>query len=123
MALAARLSAFAAPLGVLAAGAHAHAAEIPTILKLNSSNAIGTAKDQSVNATPEDALRLGAVAIGTSSGAMLAKCIEEAREPSLRRARCTASSSGLSRRPRPPSRRNRADHRLSAQIAAQLGHT
>ncbi|MGR4000799.1 MAG: class I fructose-bisphosphate aldolase [Alphaproteobacteria bacterium] len=64
IAIQARLSAFAAPLGLLEAGAHKLASEVPTILKLNSSNTIGNVQDQSINASPEDALRLGAVAVG-----------------------------------------------------------
>ena len=64
IAIKARLSAFAAPLGLLEAGAGLHAGEIPTILKLNSSNSIGEAKDQAVTASPQDALRLGAGAVG-----------------------------------------------------------
>lgn len=64
LAINAKLSAFAAPLGLLESGAHKLNAEIPTILKINSSNTVGKTQDQSLNASPKDALRLGANAIG-----------------------------------------------------------
>lgn len=57
-------SAYAAPLGALEAGADTFAGAIPTILKINSSNSLISAKDQSVNASIKDALRLGCSAIG-----------------------------------------------------------
>ena len=37
---------------------------MPLILKMNSSNSLISAKDQSVNASIKDALRLGCVGIG-----------------------------------------------------------
>ena len=58
------LSAYAAPLGMIEAGAATFAGQIPTILKVNSSNSWAEAKDQAVTATVEDALRLGCSAIG-----------------------------------------------------------
>ena len=58
------LSAFAAPLGLLSAGASQFAGQIPTILKVNSANSHGTSADQAVTASVEDALRLGCVGIG-----------------------------------------------------------
>ncbi|MCC5984845.1 MAG: class I fructose-bisphosphate aldolase [Rhodobacteraceae bacterium] len=67
MAIDAGLNAYAAPLGPLEAGADTFAGQVPTILKLNSSNALlsGTAgKDQAITASVEDALRLGCAAIG-----------------------------------------------------------
>ena len=48
LALAAGLSAYAAPLGMIEAGRATFAGAIPTILKLNSSNSLATAKDQAV---------------------------------------------------------------------------
>lgn len=57
-------SAYAAPLGALEAGADTFAGQIPLILKMNSSNSLISAKDQSVNASIGDALRLGCSAIG-----------------------------------------------------------
>jgi class I fructose-bisphosphate aldolase len=57
-------NAYAAPLGALEAGADTFAGEIPLILKINSSNSLITAKDQSVNASIKDALRLGCTGIG-----------------------------------------------------------
>jgi class I fructose-bisphosphate aldolase len=67
MAIDAGLNAYAAPLGPLEAGADTFAGQIPTILKLNSSNSLlsGTAgKDQAMTASVDDALRLGCAAIG-----------------------------------------------------------
>ncbi|HEY0421208.1 MAG TPA: class I fructose-bisphosphate aldolase [Acetobacteraceae bacterium] len=64
LALDAGLSAFAAPLGMIEAGANSFAGAIPTILKMNSSNSLAGAKDQAVTASVNDALRLGCSAIG-----------------------------------------------------------
>ena len=57
-------SAYAAPLGALEAGADTFAGAIPLILKINSSNSLISAKDQSVTGSVKDALRLGCGAIG-----------------------------------------------------------
>ena len=57
-------NAYAAPLGALEAGAGTFAGAIPLILKINSSNSLISAKDQSVNGSVNDALRLGCSAIG-----------------------------------------------------------
>ena len=67
LALDAGLSAFAAPLGMLEAGADSFAGQVPTILKLNSANSLSREKEapaQAVTASVEDALRLGCAAIG-----------------------------------------------------------
>jgi class I fructose-bisphosphate aldolase len=64
MAIDAGLNAYAAPLGMLEAGADSFAGAIPTILKLNSSNSLATEKDQAVTGSVNDALRLGCAAIG-----------------------------------------------------------
>ncbi|WP_237214453.1 class I fructose-bisphosphate aldolase [Falsiroseomonas oryziterrae] len=64
LALEAGLNAYAAPLGMIEAGAATYAGCIPTILKVNSSNSLSTTKDQAVTATVQDALRLGCSAIG-----------------------------------------------------------
>ncbi|MFA5119688.1 class I fructose-bisphosphate aldolase [Zavarzinia sp.] len=61
------LSAYASVLGMLEAGADSFAGQIPTILKVNSSNSLSRAKeapDQAVTATVKDAIRLGCSAIG-----------------------------------------------------------
>ena len=58
------VSAFAAPLGLLGAGAARYAGQIPTILKLNSANSHAIAANQAVTATIEDALQLGCIGIG-----------------------------------------------------------
>ena len=64
LAIDAGLSAFAAPLGMIEAGASTFAGQIPTILKANSSNSWASAVDQAVTASVDDALRLGCSAIG-----------------------------------------------------------
>ena len=64
LAIDAGLNAYAAPLGMLEAGADTFAGQIPTILKVNSSNSWATAKDQAVTGSVGDALRLGCAAIG-----------------------------------------------------------
>jgi class I fructose-bisphosphate aldolase len=67
LALEAGLSAYAAPLGFIEAGAGTYAGLIPTILKVNSANSMSRLKegaDQAVTAGVKDALRLGCAAIG-----------------------------------------------------------
>ncbi len=65
LAIDAKLSALAAPLGLLEAGvAEFGTDKIPTILKLNSANSLSDVKDQAVTASPQDAKRLGCAAIG-----------------------------------------------------------
>ena len=67
LAIDAGLNAYAAPLGMLEAGADSFAGQIPTILKCNSANSLmsGTAgKNQAITASVDDALRLGCAAIG-----------------------------------------------------------
>ncbi len=66
LAVEAGLNAYAAPLGMIEAGASTYAGAIPTILKLNSSNSLASSsiKDQAVTGSVNDALRLGCSAIG-----------------------------------------------------------
>lgn len=67
LAIDAGLNAYAAPLGMIEAGADTFAGQIPTILKVNSANSLmsGTAgKNQAITASVDDALRLGSAAIG-----------------------------------------------------------
>jgi class I fructose-bisphosphate aldolase len=67
IAIDAGLSAYAAPLGMLEAGADTFAGQIPTILKVNSSNSLlpnAAPKDQAITGSVQDALRLGCAAIG-----------------------------------------------------------
>lgn len=86
LAIKARLSAYAAPLGFLEAGADKFAGQIPLILKLNNSNSLapnGELPDQAVTATVQDAVRLGCAAVGLTlypgSGKAF-EMMEEARE-------------------------------------------
>lgn len=64
------LSAYAAPLGLLEAGADTFAGQIPLILKMNSSNQMtrfaheSSLADQALTSNLDDALRLGCVGIG-----------------------------------------------------------
>jgi fructose-bisphosphate aldolase, class I len=67
LAIDAGLSAYAAPLGMLEAGASTFAGQIPTILKVNSSNSLAPKDafpDQAITGSVADALRLGCSAIG-----------------------------------------------------------
>ncbi len=64
LAIDAGLSAYAAPLGSLEAGADSFAGSLPLILKVNSSNSLAPNKDQAVTGSVADALRLGCSAIG-----------------------------------------------------------
>lgn len=67
LALDAGLNAYAAPLGMIEAGADTFAGQIPTILKMNSSNSLVpkvAGFDQAITASVDDALRLGCAAIG-----------------------------------------------------------
>jgi class I fructose-bisphosphate aldolase len=64
IAIDAGLNAYAAPLGMLEAGAGTFAGQIPTILKVNSSNSWATGVNQAVTGGVDDALRLGCSAIG-----------------------------------------------------------
>jgi fructose-bisphosphate aldolase, class I len=67
LAIDAGLNAYAAPLGSLEAGADTFAGQIPTILKVNSSNSLMSetaGKNQAITGSVQDALRLGCAAIG-----------------------------------------------------------
>src|SRR5215472_8004028 len=67
LALDAGLSAYAAPLGFIEAGAATFAGALPMILKVNSANSLSRDKEapsQAVTASVQDALRLGCSAIG-----------------------------------------------------------
>ncbi len=89
LAIDAGLNAYAAPLGMIEAGADTFAGQIPTILKMNSSNSLvpkAAGYDQAVTAAVEDALRLGCAAIGftiypgSSFGLEMFEEISELRE-------------------------------------------
>lgn len=67
LAIDAGLNAYAAPLGMLEAGADTFAGQIPTILKVNSANSLMSdtaGRNQAITASVDDALRLGCAAIG-----------------------------------------------------------
>ncbi len=67
LAIDAGLNAYAAPLGMIEAGADTFAGQSPTILKVNSANSLipsEAPKTQAITASVDDALRLGCSAIG-----------------------------------------------------------
>lgn len=68
LAIDAGLSAYAAPLGMIEAGADSFAGQIPTILKVNSANSLFPSDEegpsQAITGSVDDALRLGCSAIG-----------------------------------------------------------
>ena len=67
LAIEAGLNAYAAPLGMLEAGADKFAGAIPTILKMNSGNSLMPSSDQpdqAITSSVKDALRLGCSAVG-----------------------------------------------------------
>lgn len=86
LAIDAGLNAYAAPLGMIEAGADTFAGQIPTILKVNSANSWASAKDQAVTGGVDDALRLGCAAIGFTiypGSEHFFELVEEIRELSL----------------------------------------
>ena len=67
LAIDAGLSAFAAPLGMLEAGADTFAGQIPLIMKINSSNSLSREKNapsQAITGSVREAIRLGCSAVG-----------------------------------------------------------
>ena len=86
LAIDAGLSAYAAPLGMIEAGAGTFAGQIPLILKVNSSNSLlpkANMPDQAITGTVKDALRLGCGAIGLTiypGSSLSLNIFEEARE-------------------------------------------
>ncbi|HEX5078199.1 MAG TPA: class I fructose-bisphosphate aldolase [Geminicoccaceae bacterium] len=65
LAIDAGLNGYAAPLGLLEAGADAYAGQLPTILKMNSANSLAAGvPDQAVTASVKDALHLGCSGVG-----------------------------------------------------------
>jgi class I fructose-bisphosphate aldolase len=94
MAIDAGLSAYAAPLANLEAGADSFAGQIPTILKMNHANSLMSdtaGKNQAVVASVDDALRLGCSAIGFTiypGSDMALDMYEEIRELRAEAAAC-----------------------------------
>jgi len=89
LAIDAGLNAYAAPLGMIEAGADSFAGAIPLILKVNSANSLALHKDganQAVTGSVKDALRLGCGAIGFTIYPGSDRCydmMEEIREMTL----------------------------------------
>ena len=86
LAVDAGLSAYAAPLGFISTSAREFAGQIPTILKLNSSNSLlskSSVADQAFTASVKDAIELGCCAVGLTiypGSEKSIDMIEEARE-------------------------------------------
>ena len=93
MAIDAGLSAYAAPLGMLEAGADKFAGQIPTILKVNSSNSWATGANQALTGSVDDALRLGCSAIGFTIYPGSDDCFELMEE--IKEMRAEAASVGI----------------------------
>ena len=94
LAIDAGLNAYAAPLGMIEAGADTFAGQIPTILKVNSANSLipeAAVKDQAITGSVDDALRLGCAAIGftiypgSSAGLEMFEEISAMREEAARK--------------------------------------
>jgi class I fructose-bisphosphate aldolase len=130
LAVEAGLSAYAAPLGFLEAGAADFAGEVPLILKANNHDLLADEKDswQAVTASVKDARRLGCVGVGMTvypGSAMRKQMYEELREYAEE-----AKASGLAvicwSYPRGSSISKDGETAIdvcgyAAQIAAQLG--
>ena len=83
LAIDAELSAYAAPIGWLEAGADTFAGQIPTILKLNSNNSLvnkSNSPDQAMTASVKDALRLGCCGVGITIYPGSDNCVEMLEE-------------------------------------------
>jgi fructose-bisphosphate aldolase, class I len=96
MAVDAGLSAYAAPLGMLEAGADSFAGAIPLILKMNSSNSLAAHQEgpnQAVTASVTDALRLGCSAIGFTIYPGSERCYDMMEE--IRQLSAEAKSYGI----------------------------
>lgn len=83
LAIDAGLSAYAAPLGFLEAGSETFAGQIPTILKVNSSNSLAPKSgipNQALTSSVQDAVRLGCAAIGFTIYPGSAQCFDMMEE-------------------------------------------
>lgn len=128
LAIDAGLNAFAAPLGLIAAGADTFVGAIPLILKLNNSNSLATSKDQAITASVKDALHLGCAAVGFTMYPGSDHALEEMEE--LREIVAEAKDAGLAvvvwSYPRGPNLDKAAETALDivaygVQMAALLG--
>lgn len=93
LAIDAGLNAYAAPLGMIEAGASSFAGAIPTILKVNSCNSLAASNNQAVTGSVEDALRLGCSAIGFTIYPGSEECFDMMEE--IREMAAEAKSVGL----------------------------
>jgi class I fructose-bisphosphate aldolase len=124
----AELSAFAAPFGLISAGADRFAGEVPLILKANSGSSLSTEEDQAMTATVRDALELGCVAMGFTiypGSARQYEMFEDVRA-GIREARSAGLPSVVWAYPRGGDLEKDDENALdvvatAAQIAVQLG--
>ena len=128
LAIDAKLSALAAPLGLLAAGADRYAGAVPLILKANSGSSLDSDQNQAVTATVRDALDLGCCAVGHTlyPGSSHQHTMTEAVRDGIAEARSAGLASVVWAYPRgsdlAPEDENALDVVASAaQIAVQLG--
>jgi fructose-bisphosphate aldolase, class I len=128
LAVEADVSALAAPLGLLSAGADRFAGSMPLILKANNANALGSVKDEAITASVRDALELGCSAVGYTIYPGSDRQYEMFEE--VRAAAAEARASGLAvvvwTYPRGGAISDAGENALDvvaygAQIAAQLG--
>src|SRR5271167_3324941 len=131
LAIDAGLYAYAAPLGLLEAGADTFAGRIPTILKLNNANSMSRFKEnatQAITGNVKDALRLGCAAIGYTIYPGSDAAYDQMRE--IAEMACEAKSYGLAvviwSYPRGGNLSRDGETAIdisayAAQIAAQLG--
>ena len=131
LAIEAGLSAYAAPLGFLEAGADTFAGRVPTILKLNNANGMSRFKEnatQAITGNVKDALRLGCSAIGYTIYPGSDSAYDQMRD--IAEMACEAKSSGLAvviwSYPRGGNLSREGETAIdicayAAQIAAQLG--
>jgi class I fructose-bisphosphate aldolase len=128
LAIEAELSALAAPLGLLAAGADRYAGAVPLILKANSGNSLGAERNQVVTASVRDALELGCCAVGYTiyPGSPYQHAMVEAVREGIAEAKAAGLASVVWAYPRggdlAPEDENALDVvAYAAQIAVQLG--
>jgi class I fructose-bisphosphate aldolase len=94
LAIDAGLNGYAAPLGLLEAGADRYAGQLPTLLNMNRANSLGAGvQDQAVTASVKDALHLGCTGVGFTIYPGSDKCYEMMEE--LREIIREAKSCGL----------------------------
>jgi class I fructose-bisphosphate aldolase len=130
LAIEAGLSAYAAPLGFLEAGAAEFAGEIPLILKMNNHDVLHDEKDplSAVTGSVRDALRLGCVGVGFTiyPGSARAQTMYEQCRAMVEEAKASGLAAVVWSYPRGSSLSKEGETAVdvvayAAQIACQLG--